>query len=529
MRSKHVFHKTTAVVCAAAAAVTVFSACSKTGGSSGSSGTGSVVSGVPSQHTEFSVILPYTNETAGVASGEVFKKLESITNATINIQWTPMASYADKFSVLMNSNNLPDVLLVNDMKVSTYVDAARANQFWQLDSYVKEYSDLKNINATSITNAKTDGKLYVLPRERTLKRQMLVYRTDWLKAAGLSTPDTVEKVYETAKAFAAGDYDGNGKKDTIGLALGTTSQGGGWASIDALTPLLVANGGPNGWGLKNGKVVAQVETSEYVNTIDLLRKMNAEGLISTDFPITLTTKVQSDIIDKEKAGLYLSYSIPGISDPLYLAKKKTNPNLTLSDLYGYVYLKDAKGNDRIPGETGINGGFAFPKSTVKDEAKLKSLLAVMNVIASKEGQLLINDGIEGRQYQMGEAITDKVSSATITNNDLFKSEVSDLNQFGTAGQYTPAVIQDPLQAKLAKDRNTYKDTDLIADVSAPLLSETYSSKFTTLSKAYNEVLYKYILNQVDKNAFQQGIDTYLKNGGTKIDQEFTDSYNKSKK
>ena len=38
---------------------------------------------------------------------------------------------------------------------------------------------------------------------------MIVYRSDWAQEAGLEAPDTIDGIYNMAKAFAEGDYDKN--------------------------------------------------------------------------------------------------------------------------------------------------------------------------------------------------------------------------------------------------------------------------------------------------------------------------------
>jgi putative aldouronate transport system substrate-binding protein len=129
---------------------------------------------------------------------------------------------------------------------------------------------------------------------------MVVYRSDWAKEAGLDAPDTIDGIYNMAKAFAYGDYDRNMQNDTIGFALGTVNN-----EIDCIDALVVAFGGFNRWGIKDGKVIPAFMTEEYLETLNWLRKMFDEGLISPDFAITKTTQIVPDFVDKEKTGLWL--------------------------------------------------------------------------------------------------------------------------------------------------------------------------------------------------------------------------------
>lgn len=525
--------RTTSVLCTAALLCGGLSGCGgNTAGTETTSKaqtTASAKKDAGNEKVTFTVILPYTDEQPA-KDNIVEKKLQEATNSEVNIEWTPMVSYGDKYNVLMSSGQLPDVLMVPDLKSTTFMDAARNNQFWDLTEALKgtEFTGLKNINPIAVDNSKVDGKNYVIPRERTIRRKDVCYRADWAKKAGLDAPDTIEKMYKMAKTFAEGDFDGNGKKDTVGLLLGTVADGGG-QSIDCLNELIVANGGLNGWGMQGGKLTATVTTPEYFSTIQWLRKMCKEGIVSKDFAITKTTAQMNDYIDKEKAGLWLSYGLPGLNDPILKAKQKADPKVKRSDVYGFTYLKDASGKYRTPAETGLSGGFAIPKSSVKDETKEKGLLRFFNYICTKEGQRYINNGIEGRHYQkIDETTCKEITDANGKSKDLLK-EFNCMNQLSCAGNYVLAAQSDDIGARLAKERVDYEQNAVVKDLSAPLVSETFSKKNSTLSKNFDTALFKYILGQIDDTQFKAAIQQWRTDGGDKITSEFQTAIGKASK
>lgn len=475
-----------------------------------------------SKAVQLSMIVPYSGELMSENS-PVLQQIEKEGNCKLNIQWTPLISYSDKFNVIMASNQLPDALIVPDLKSSTFRDAVQGNQFWELSKYFSGYKNFSNIDTIAINNCKINGKLYVLPRTRILKRDDVVYREDWAKKAGLNAPDTLDGIYNMAKNFAGNDYDGNGKQDTIGLLLGTSPDGEG-SQISGLAEMVVAEGGFNGWGVdKSGNVESMYVTQPYMDVCDLLRKMYSEGLISKDFPNTKTTSLGTDYLDKEKGGLEFAESCQGAQDTLYLAKKKDNSNLKLSDIWNFTYMKDSKGNPRSPAGPGFAGGIAIPKSTVKSEARLKDILRVMDFLNGKDGQILLNNGIQDRNYKLN---ADKTVTAISTTEN--KDDMGTINQLGMAGNYALTVSQDPLIDRLAKERNTYKDSDLINDVSVPLYSQTYSTSYASCAKIIDTAEFKYILGQIDKNAFQAAISQWKSAGGDKMAQEFTADYKKNK-
>lgn len=484
-------------------------------GKTNASGISANASPNPPKPVEMKLVLGYTEEIPS-KDNLVIRELNKLANTDIQIEWTPMVSYNDKFKVLMASNHLPDVLLVPDVKNTTFVDGANAGMFWELKDYLQEYPELKEIKPILLTNASVEGKLYILPRERALKRKMTLYRSDWARAAGLSAPDTPDGIYAMAKAFAQGDYDKNGQKDTIGFALGTVNN-----EIDCFDALVVAFGGFNRWGMKDGKVTPSFMTEEYFETMKWLRKMFEEKLLSPDFAITKTTQIVPDIVDTERTGLWLGYRLPGLSDSVLASKQKENPDITREDVYEYTFLKGPEGGERIAAETGIAGGFAFPKQSVRDKARLMELLGIMNVIQSRQGQILINNGVPDIHFKLVENKYAKTVDPTIYNR-----EVSPVGQLGTSGAKAYIISDDDITIRLDTARNTYENSSMISDITAPLASASFSANNATLLKIISDAQFRFIMGDIDENGWKQAIENWKNAGGNKAIKEFTSAYYK---
>lgn len=504
-----ILKKITAVICVIALAGSIMAGCGKKGEVAATTET-------PSGPVNVKMILPYQGEIA--PDDPMIPALNKLANANFTIEWTPAISYKDRFNVIMASNELPDALDVEDLKVSTYVNAVTAGMFWDITSYLKN-GNFKKLNPVGLINSSYDGKNYVIPRERNIKRKMVAYRADWAKAAGIKAPDSIEGIYNMAKAFGTGDYDGNGKKDTIGLLLGTVND-----EIDCFDELIVAFGGPNRWGVKDGKVVPNFMTEEYMNTMRWLRKMCTEGLISKDFAITKTTQQINDFIDKEKSGLWLTFGLPGITDPLLKQKQQSNANITRGDIYGYAFLNGPDGKPRTAAEDGFAGGFAFPKQTVKDEARLKALMGVFDKLNSKEGQVLIYQGIQDRHWTF---VKDDYIQGISTEQS--KKERGSFGQLSMASGEIYTTMDDNIGLQLAKDRKTIGSNELIANVITPLNSDAYSNNKANLDKIINEAQFKYILGQISEDQLKQAFEQWKKSGGDKAIEEYTAAYNKTKK
>ena len=72
---------------------------------------------------------------------------------------------------------------------------------------------------------KDTESLWALPNGGLEIKHQIVVRGDWLEAIGASLPTTVEEYAEVARQFTFDDPDGNGQKDTWGLATSATSAG----------------------------------------------------------------------------------------------------------------------------------------------------------------------------------------------------------------------------------------------------------------------------------------------------------------
>lgn len=466
---------------------------------------------------ELKIVLGYQDEMPP-EDHIVVRELNKLANADIRIEWTPMISYNEKFNVMMYSNALPDAILVPDTRIAVYVNAVNADMFWDIGTRFDRYQYLKGFNPILLTNASIDGKLYLIPRERPLKRKMVVYRNDWAREAGLNPPDSISNLYAMAKAFGNGDFDKNGKRDTIGFALSTVNTN----EIEAIDALVAAFGGVNKWGSEDGRIVPGFTTPEYFETAKWIRQMYSEGLISPDFAITKTTQVVSDLVDKEVTGLWLSYSTPTLADPLLKKKQQEEPELTRSELFNFSFLKGNDGKERIAAESGFNGGFAFPKQTVKSEERLDDLLQVFDTISGPEGQRLVGNGIEGLHYRVVDG-----KRAKIINPDRFKKDaISSIGQLGTIGIDMYSFEDDELAANLIRSRADTINSVMIHDLTVPLFSETYSAKKTDLDDIVNEALINFIMGRTDEAQFENAIRRWKKSGGDKVIEEYTAAYYK---
>jgi putative aldouronate transport system substrate-binding protein len=390
--------------------------------------------------------------------------------------------------------------------------------FWNVSPYLKDYPSFKDINPIVVQNASIDGKLYGIPRERPLIRRVITIRKDWLEKLHLNPPGTLDELYTVAKAFATRDPDGNGKQDTVGLAVGVNPV------LEGLDVVAVANGAPNFWGERNGKLVPMFMTPEFFGAMNWYKKLYDEKILNQDF-VTVKDSY-TDFLENEKTGIIFDWVCSYKGDPLYEAKMKADPTVKDGDLIDQYFLKATDGSPRIPSERGILGLLAFPKASVKTEAELKRVLASLSKLDDKIAQDLMTWGLEGVHYQL------KNGLPVILDAAAKKSVVEPMAQLGFAlsGDRTQRYISyegDPALARVmalaAKDL-----TYVVPDLSTPLISDTYGTKSAEFDQLWNDAVVKYIVGMINEAQWNQTIDQWKKMGGDKIIEEYTAAYVKAK-
>lgn len=180
----------------------------------------------------------------GIDTSTVFAAGESLDN---NI-WTPImedelgikiknlwvvdnSQFDQKLNVTLSSGDLPDFMAVNKVTMQRLIESGLAEDLTDaFNDYASDYA--KEVMAVdggaAMKSATVNGKLMALPITNVgggvVSTHVLWVRTDWLKKLDLPEPKTMDDVYAIAAAFAKDDPDGNGKPDTVGLAVNNNNE-----------------------------------------------------------------------------------------------------------------------------------------------------------------------------------------------------------------------------------------------------------------------------------------------------------------
>lgn len=139
----------------------------------------------------------------------------------------PRTQSEQKLNTLFAGGGAPDLILEYAPQIKNpLIDQKQLRPIDDMiDKYSKEYKALlQKYPSLRKAGTGTDGKLYQFGRiNETIPQRGLFIRTDWLQKLNLNIPKTTEELYQVAKAFTEQDPDGNGRKDTYGIAMSYSS------------------------------------------------------------------------------------------------------------------------------------------------------------------------------------------------------------------------------------------------------------------------------------------------------------------
>lgn len=447
--------------------------------------------------------------TASPPTDTVLNEIEKKTNTKLTFTWIPDASKEERLNTALASDNLADIVTITILNNSSVRSALKNGMFWNVESYLDDYPNLKAIPMDIRESASIDGKLYGIPFQKNIARNGVVIRKDWLDKLGLDVPKTTDELMEVAKAFTENDPDGNGKKDTTGFMDRSDLIYGAFKTLSSYF------GTPNYWMIdKKENFIPEFETDGYIETMKYMKKLYDNGWINQDFAVTAKTDQQQNFA-QGKAGIYvgalfdsknLKNMATGVQDKMELAlvNKITSP----------LNSKPAIWSDG----NGIGGLLAFPKSEVKDEKELKRILKFVNDLLDPEIYKLMTYGIEGTHYQITED-----GAYKIINQDLWQQEVQPFA--ASRPKESGYKLKDPDPLKTEADKLIEENAKFaVFNPAFPLDSETFNTQGSELQKIINDATYQYILGEIDLNGFKDAVKNWNNSGGEQIKKEFKESY-----
>jgi putative aldouronate transport system substrate-binding protein len=253
-------------------------------------------------------------------------------NINIKNMWVVDSTQAKtKLNTAIASGDYPDVFTVD---IADYKKLSESGVIADVTSLYDKYQTahmkeiLKSDDGVALNSIKVGGKFYGIPviNNPYDSAYVLHLRKDWLTKLNLQTPKTVADLEKIADAFTNQDPDGNGKKDTYGLAF-AGKEISTW--FGNLTPFFeMYNAYPLGSTLSlvkdtSNKLVWGGSLPGMKPALTELQKFYNSGWLAQDFGTMDANKITTEV-SSGRAGMYFAPFYGGQTVAANLLK--ANPN-----------------------------------------------------------------------------------------------------------------------------------------------------------------------------------------------------------
>lgn len=476
---------------------------------------------------KLTIQAPYLSAEPPAADNPIGQKLNKILGTDVEVNWVPNSSYGDKTNITLAGNDIPDAMVIQG-KDAGFVKNANAGAFWDLTGYLKDYPNLVSSAPAVEKAASVNGKIFGIYRPRDQMRTAVIIRKDWLKNLGLALPKTTDDLYKLAKAFTDDDPDGDGKKDTYGLIVpkwpGPVGSNSPWDAIETWY------GAGNLWTEQNGKLVQSFTTPAWKKALAFEKKIVSNGYINPDYATMDSVDWNTPFMNGQGGIIIDTYSRVRQINSLF---EKSDPN----DYQKYVAwtgnLDGPDGKLHALPTAGYSGFIAIPKASVKTEAKLRQVLSVLNKLNTKQAQILINNGIEGKSFTLVDGRAQPITPPTAESTQLINT-VNSYAQLGISVSgnkfYLPAQPNAYDQAQYDAELKTMTaDTkSAVFNPAAAYVSNTYVLSGATLDNIISDARIKYDAGQIDDAGLTAALQQWKSSGGSQVMSEINKLYKADK-
>lgn len=434
--------------------------------------------------------------------------LSEYTNAIVEMEFISASIYKEKLDIAILSGDLPEVIRITDPKDPIFADAAESGQFWDITDKVGNYKMLSQLPEVAWMSSALRGKNYGIFCSRPLVRFGLPYRTDLGREIGI--PEI--KSWQNFVDYVEGVKKAHPEMYPFFNAMGTNP-----VSRSPIAPYTVFNGGPNSWGPdKDGKITPSFLFDEEREVLDLFRSWYARGLYHPD---SFSGGNGNDFYQNGVTAI----GGFGMSDA---ATPDWKENLDL-----IVYLEDPKGVMRAHGGGGYNGMYSFPTKTVKDEAFLGQLIGFFDKCLEPEMRKLFLLGIEGIHYDTGADGTPKVRPDSTWAGEYGGNfwQVFTGEYFAMALDTEMYITRNPTSGEFIRflfNKRKFAQDYAIREYYWFGESETLMKEKATIDTLIQDAMINYVANRITEEELEAAIDRWLAEGGEKVIEEMTESYNR---
>lgn len=314
---------------------------------------------------------------------QYYAAVNELLGSDITFQIADGNTYGDKLAaVLASPKDVPDWVCVPSWNLPPrFGSEIVGNVFQDLTPYlagdlVEEYPNLANIPTDAWKYCVFNGRLYGLPFPGETINDATFYRKDLLDAQGITV------------ALANG-------QDLIDLAKELTG-GNQWGAEDLWTTATQIHSVVPKWKLEGDTLVHRIETDEYRAALEWNAALFASGAVHPDAVAGQTGDAKLRF--QSGRSLIMADGMGGWNEALR-DNLGSNPSYWQQPFDPF----EASGGEPVLFKSNPANIFSFVKKS-DDEAKIKEVLALANVLAAPYGTVefdTINNGVEGVHYTRG--------------------------------------------------------------------------------------------------------------------------------
>ncbi|MFF8873444.1 extracellular solute-binding protein [Streptomyces massasporeus] len=403
-------------------------------------------------------------------------------------------TYDEKLGAVLASSDLPDVVVIPSWNMGGKIPSAIISKFADLGPYlsgdaIKKYPNLAAVPSGAWQYSIFGGKLRGLPQPAPAVPGIVpFYRKDVFDKEGYELPKSPDEFLALAKEISR-------PKAKV------------WACDDMkwsafqFFGVLSGSEKPLGWNLADGKMVYRVETEEYLEALEWVRKLYAAGVVHPD-----ARAVQGTAGDRFTAGQVLIYNDNITSwwgKMAEQAGQKTDFRISGINIFG------ADGGDPVLWAGSPAGIFAFVNKKAS-KAVVEDVLAAANVTAAPYGTkeyMLTNYGVEGTHYTVKDGVP--------TKNDKGNQEV--INAYVMLASPAPTIAHPDLP-DIAKEQVEWQQRMGAFTKKSTFwgMQITEPARYTNLSNDFEQLEDDTVRGRKKISDVQQAVSDWKKQGGDKL-------------
>lgn len=474
------------------------------------------------------------------------KALEDKLGIKIKYDWVvsgdqPGGQGEQKMNVSIASGDLPEVIPVNAKQLQQLQDAGELEDLTAVyDKYASPF--LKEIlnqdGPSALASATFGGKLMAIPNTGSSMdgAAMIWIRTDWLQKLGLEPPKTMDDVLKISDAFTNQDPDGNGKKDTYGIAMNKDLYGG-FADITGLMNGFHAY--PKQW-IKDagGNLVYGSIQPEMKQALGALQELYKKGQIDKEFGVKDGGK-EAELTSSDKIGMEFGQ----MWNPLFplVDNKKNNPNAQWQS-YALVSNDDQPVTPQVGFSTGqyyaVKKGAAHPEAVIKAMNLFVETGWGETTTPENYAAYFTSEGFEKFKMMPFQAWPARKNldiylhvTAVMDSKDTTQLNAEEKDNYSKIASFLDGTSKDPLNwayERIFAKEGSFKVIDNYVSNNLLKMTEFYGAptpamveKDSTLQKREIETFTKIIMGDSLDN-FDKFVTEWKKLGGDQITQEVND-------